>query len=176
MKINDVVALHAEEIEIFDYLFDLKRIRRLRRTHHFSFSFQTDGVGVALGFRRWHRYVLSRSKKETETTVTSLAKGIAYHHPHKTLGVQGFKALDGWTERAVDPGMRRVYTSIDLLTEDTDVRHTAKSLRPRAWYQRSGSRQYSTQTKKRHERALADVQHKLNRVPFRRTADPAKFG
>ncbi len=54
--------------------------------------------------------------------------------------------------------------------------HTAKSLRPWAWYQRSGSKQYSTQTKKHHERALADVQHKLNRVPFRRTADPAKFG
>ncbi len=102
MKINDVVTLHAEEIEIFDYLIDLKRIRRLRRTHHFRFSFQTDGVGVALGFRRWHRYVLSRSKKETETPVTSLAKGITYHYPHKTLGVQGFKALDGWTERAVD--------------------------------------------------------------------------
>ncbi|MCP4770353.1 MAG: hypothetical protein GY879_02965, partial [Planctomycetes bacterium] len=169
-----VVALHAEEI--FDYLFDLKGIRRLRRTHHFRFSFQTDGVGVALGFGRCHRYVPSQSKKETEAPVTSLAKGIAYHYPHKTLGVQGFKALDGWTVRAVDPGVRRVYTSIDLLTEDTDVRHAAKLLRSRAWYQRSGSKQYSAQMKKRHERALADVQHKLNCVPFRRTADPAKFG
>ncbi|MCP4771836.1 MAG: hypothetical protein GY879_10560, partial [Planctomycetes bacterium] len=89
MKINDVVALHAEEI--FDYLFDLKRIRCLRRTHHFRFSFQTDGVGVVLGFGHWHRYVPSQSKKETEAPVTSLANSIAYHYRHKTLGVQGFK-------------------------------------------------------------------------------------
>ncbi len=90
--------------------------------------------------------------------------------------MQGLKALDGWTVRAVDTGVRRVYTSVDLFTEDTDVRRIAKSLRPRALYQRSGAKQYSARTKHRHERALADVQRTLNRVPFRRTADPARFG
>ncbi len=56
------------------------------------------------------------------------------------------------------------------------MRRIAKSLRPRALYQWSGAKQYSARTKHRHERVLADVQRTLNRVPFRRTADPARFG
>ncbi len=49
--INDVTAEHGPEI--FSELFDLPQVRRLRRSHHFRYALQTDGICVALSFGRW---------------------------------------------------------------------------------------------------------------------------
>ncbi len=45
-SISDVTADHTPEV--FSDLFALTQIRRLRRSHQFRYSLQTDGVGVAL--------------------------------------------------------------------------------------------------------------------------------
>jgi hypothetical protein len=49
--------------------------------------------------------------------------------------------LRGITVRAVDPGVSRTYTSVDMLTGDRDVRDSVKYLRSQSWHQRIGSRQ-----------------------------------
>ncbi len=71
--------------------------------------------------------------------------------------------------------MRCAYTSVDMLTNKKNVRFTARSLRPRAWCQRSGAAAQSIHTREMHERGLRALQRQLNCVPFRRTANPLRF-
>ncbi len=144
-SINDVTAEHGPKI--FSELFDLPQVRRLRRSHHFRYALQTDGVGVALSFGRWaHSIPRPGAKPSRETTkrcktagpngaatkrVADLRPGFAYGAQNKTL--VSLAELKGVTVRCVDPGVRRIYTSVDLLTGDEDVRTLVKMMWSREW-------------------------------------------
>ncbi len=61
MAINDVPALHSEAI--WAELFFLPCVPHMQRTHHLRFSLQTDGMSMAFGYGRWHRYVPNKKRK-----------------------------------------------------------------------------------------------------------------
>lgn len=197
---NDVAMEHGPEI--FAELFDLPRIRRLRRTHHhFRYSLQTDGMGVALSFGRWvestrklgddtvgkpsarkRRKTESKKKKKKKASssgapvkrdVVDLVPGYAYHAPNKTL--DSLASLQGTTVRCVDPGVRRTYTSVDLLTGDIDVRSSVKSMRSRTWQRRTRAQEHGAQMKRWHDAELGEVQRRLNATPFRTSADVSRY-
>ena len=115
--IGDVAMEHDEEI--FAKLFDLETIRGMRKTHHFRFSLQTDGVGVTPSFGRWTESVhkpmtdWSRTKKRktkqaslaTTKNVTELQPGYAYSYRNKALN--SLDHLKGMTIRVcVAPTLR----------------------------------------------------------------------
>ncbi len=135
--INDVAMEHGSAT--FAELFDLPRTRRLRKTHHFRYALHTDGVGLALSFGKWVHSVPKsgpgehkRKKSKAEATtksVTELRTGFAHSAQNKTIA--SLDELKGYTVRCVDPGVRRIYTSIDLLTEENDARSSVMSMRSR---------------------------------------------
>ncbi len=184
--INDVTADHGSEI--FSELFDLPKVLRLRRSHHFRYSLQTDGVGVALSFGRWaHSTPRPRAKPSRETTkrcktagsngaatkrVADLRPGFAYGAQNKTLA--SLAELKGVTVRCVDPGVRRTYTSVDLLTGDEDVRTSVKMMRSRTWQSRTRAKEHGAKMKVWHDRELGQVQKKQNSTPFRTSAEPSR--
>ncbi|MCP5022703.1 MAG: hypothetical protein GY930_13130, partial [bacterium] len=136
-SINDVAMEHGPAI--FAELFDLPRTRRLRKTHHFRYALHTDGVGLALSFGKWVHSVPKsgpdehkRKKSKAEATtksVTELCTGFAHSAQNETIA--SLDELNGYTVRCVDPGVRRIYTSIDLLTEENDARSSVMSMRSR---------------------------------------------
>jgi hypothetical protein len=196
--INDVAMEHGPEI--FAELFDLPKVHKLRRTHHFRYSLQTDGVGVALSYGRWVHSVrkpknkshqnategqpppAKRRKKSssassasaTRRAVGELRPGYAYGAAHKTLETLG--DLRGVTVRAADPGVRRTYTSVDLLTEEKDVRDSVLTMRSRTWQARTRARAHGARMKRWHDAELGEVQGRLNATPFRTSAYASKYG
>ena len=70
--------------------------------------------------------------------------------------------------RAVDP---RAYTSVDLLTGDTDVRDSVRMLRSRSWHARLDTERRCARMRE----WRGDAQQRLNATPFRTSADPARY-
>ncbi len=159
---------------IFAELFDLPRIRRLRKTHHFRYSLQTDGVGLALSFGKWvhsvHKYGPGEHKRKrrhkkskagaTTKSVTELRTGFAHSAQNKIIA--SLDELKGYTVRCVDPGVRRTYTSINLLTEEKDARSSVMSMRLRMWRSRTQSHRHGTKMKRWHDTELGEVRKQLN--------------
>jgi hypothetical protein len=191
--IADVAMEHGKEI--FAEVFKMDKVTGLRRNHHFRYSLQTDGVGVALSFGRWVRSVPSQSadilaegsppakrrkkskgrkKLATAKAVGELRPGLAYSAQNKTL--RELSDLRGMTVRAVDPGVRRTYTSVDLLTGESDVRASVKMMRSRSWHRRSGARAHTARMKTWHDDELGEVQRELNTTPFRTSARADLYG
>ena len=173
---GDLSILHCERV--FASLFCLRGIRKLAQNKHFRFSFQTDGYGVSWSFGRFHHYKKQtpgqkRKKAKISVSVTSLVPGRAYSYQNKTL--EKLINLKGTTVRAVDPGVRRTYTSVDLLTGCRDVRTTKKSMTSRAWYRRTKIQQVGKQMHRWRENELGDVQAVLNRTPFRTSSHRSKY-
>ncbi len=180
--INDVTAEHGPEI--FAELFDLPKIRRMRRTHHFRYALQTDGVGVALSFGRWvystpksDKSDGKRMKRKTQKSsavtksVTDLLPGFAYSAKNKTLASHA--ELKATTVRCVDPGVRRTYTSVDLLTGEPDVRTSV--MKSRSWQSRTRAKVHGAKMKRLHDAELSAVQGQLNTVPFRMSSSAACY-
>ncbi len=73
--------------------------------------------------------------------------------------------------------MRRIYTSVDLLTGNEDVRTSVKMIRLRTWQSRTCAKEeHGAKMKVWHDRDLGQVQKKQNATPFRKSADPSRYG
>ena len=190
--INDVAMEHSETI--FEQLFNLAKIRRLRRrNHHFRYALQTDGIGVALSFGRWVNSwpqsssdgsppPAKRRKKEangsqaTTKAVGDLCPGFAYSATNKKLASFDKLRDTNTTVRAVDPGVRRTYTSVDLLTEEEDVRNSVLKMRSCTWTSRTRAKEHGNRMKRWRDAELDGVQQQLNAVPFRTSASAVSYG
>jgi len=179
-SIADMAAENADEI--CAELFNVRLVRKLARGRHFRCSIQTDGYGAALSFGRWVQYVRKnridesgseRSERAAKrakiaVAVASLRPGFEYSAAGKTLASLG--DLRGVTVRAVDPGVHRAYTSVDLLTDEPDVRRTKLALRTKAWRARIRTRKFAAKQERWRDAALADVQKRLDETPHRTSA------
>ena len=105
--------------------------------------------------------------------VTDLEPGFAYGAANKRI--RGLAELTGVTVRAVDPGVRRTYTSVDLLTGDGDVRDSVRMLRSRSWHARLDTKRKSEKMREWRDMWLGDVQQRLSATPFRTSADPQRY-
>ncbi len=184
--IHDVAMEHDEEI--FAKLFRMPKIQSKRKTHHFRYSLQTDGYSVALSFGRWVQSApkpktdKSRTKKRktkqsssaTTKSVTELQPGYAYSYQNKTLN--SLDQLKGITFRAVDPGVLNTYISVDLLTDDPDVRSSKKTLKSSTWQVRTKAKKHGDKVDKWRNAKLGEVQKRLNTTPYRTSASAKRYG
>ena len=182
-KLSNANMAYEHGREIFAQLFDMKYINRLRgKEHQFRYTIVTDGYGVSLTFAKFVEYKDSKSKvgkakaarkAAVKGKVRELKPGYAYGEKNKTLG--SLDDLDGITVRAVDPGVHRSYTSVDLTTGDEDVRKSAMALKSTSFRNRTGARKYGEKQKRWHEQALGKVQAEINKVPYRNSSYAARY-
>jgi len=173
--------VHDMRNEVFGALFDMRRLDGMRGdAYHFRYSLQTDGYGAAVSFGRWVHYSkkdeATRNKKKQraeEVDVADLVPGFSYTTNGKRLNA--VDELKGTTLRAVDPGVHRAYTSVDLLTGNGDVRKTKMSLRSAAWRRKTKATKFGEKQRRWHEEALGDVQRSLNAVAHRNTSYPDRY-
>lgn len=181
LKNADMAHLHGREI--FGKLFNMAYINKLRgKEHQFRYTIMTDGYGVSLTFAKFIKYKDPNSKAgkakaarrgAVRRKVVDLQPGYAYGENHKALG--SLADLDGVTVRAVDPGVHRAYTSVDLTTGEEDVRTSAMALKSSSFHARTGATRYGKKQKRWHEEALGQVQAEINKVPYRKSSYAYRF-
>ena len=109
---TELRVIHGKRI--FRDIFLMKLIRKKRKTHHFRFSFQTNGKGIQLSFGKWIQ-VPNKDIREGPPTefddgteepkrakvmpVENMIPGLEYSYQGKHL--ISFDKLSGWTIRYV---------------------------------------------------------------------------
>ncbi len=174
---GDLSMLHRKRI--FRTLFHMKTVHALKhRRFHFTYSMNTDGYGVAFNFSHEVHYNKKTDKSKQTSAVprdmTTLHAGFASQG--KNVSLSSLNALGGTTIRCVDPGVIRTYVSVDLRSDEADVRDTEMHMTSRAWHNRIGSARFRDLKTKLHEEALGVVQLELDSVPHRKSSYSSLYG
>jgi hypothetical protein len=169
-SITELRVKHGKRI--FRDLFLMKNIEKKRKSHHFRYSFQTNGKGVQLSFGKWIEIPvkdIKQSEFDDATdqpkhakimSVTDMIPGREYSYRGKHL--ISFEQLSGWTIRSLDPGVINTYSGVDLLTGDNDIRSTKIVLTTKHWRFLCKTAHFTKQQKKWFDIELGEVQTKIN--------------
>ena len=108
-----------------------------------------------------------KKKQPVLLNIKDMILGLIYVAKNKIIN--SLADLNWITFRAVDPGVHRPFTAVDLLTgrPDEDVRKTAMILRSTTFRKLTKSTHFAKKLKRMHDRELHDVQEQLNTTPFR---------
>ena len=165
-----------------DNLFHMHRINKCRPKHHqFRFSLQTDGYTTKLSFVKFLEVPKKELQEETQPRkrakqlkkLIDLKPGLAYSDNYKYL--ERLDDLKDYDMITLDPGINRIYTALELLTSDVDVRKTKIVLKGKSWRNRTRQQFFTQLQQKWHRKELGEIQEELNRVPYRTTCNPELF-
>ena len=110
-----------------------------------------------------------KKKRRVEANLIDLQPGLAFSSGDK-LFLDSMADLEGITLRVVDPGVHRAWTSVDILTGESDVRKSKMALRTSAWRSRTKAKVFGETQRRWHAEVLGDVQKMLNTTPHRNSS------
>jgi hypothetical protein len=163
----DLAMVHVEDL--FETMFDLGAIKKLKKGQEFTFSFRTDGYGVQLLFRKLRKkrvlkpgesappkkkkkkkayadagkVIVKKTKKQTKKTRKSRARSLALDQLEfgkYTASTKTFADMPKTTIRVLDGGVIRLYVSIDAFVRNLDVRKTKMSLKNSSYHNQVGTK------------------------------------